>query len=105
MTDVVLIYSTFPSLEDARRIAEDAVESRYAACANIFPGVQSIYEYNNEFSNTTENMVIFKTTKAKQDAAIAHIKHLHPFDEPALLAVPITGGDPAYLNWIARQTA
>lgn len=86
-------------------MAEDVVERRLAACANIFPGVESVYEYNNEFANTSENVVIFKTTKTKQEQAISHIKEFHPYEEPALMVVPVTGGDTAYLNWITRQTA
>jgi periplasmic divalent cation tolerance protein len=105
MTGVVLIYCTFPTADEARALAEDAVERRLAACANIFAGVTSIYEYNGAFANSTEHVVVFKTTTDKQARAMEHIKAAHSYAEPALMVVPVTDGDPAYLRWIKQQTA
>ncbi|ODS03548.1 hypothetical protein AUC71_09010, partial [Methyloceanibacter marginalis] len=42
----ILIYTTFPSLEDAKRVGEALVAARLAACVNAFPGMISIFEWN-----------------------------------------------------------
>ncbi|HET9573961.1 MAG TPA: divalent cation tolerance protein CutA, partial [Methyloceanibacter sp.] len=36
---VVLIYTTFPTLDDAKRVGEALVAARLAACVNMFPGM------------------------------------------------------------------
>jgi periplasmic divalent cation tolerance protein len=33
------------------------------------------------------------------------IRALHPYELPEIVAVPITDGLPAYLDWIAAETA
>ena len=41
----VLVYTTFASLDDAKRVGDALVAARLAACVNIFPGMVSIYEW------------------------------------------------------------
>ena len=39
---VVVVFSTFPSIEKAAEVARTLVEEQLAACANLSPGVRSI---------------------------------------------------------------
>ena len=36
---------------------------------------------------------------------IAEARKLHPYDNPALVVLPVTGGSADFLRWIAEQTA
>lgn len=42
-SDIVFVYVTAPSQDVAEEIATAAVDARLAACANMLPGMQSIY--------------------------------------------------------------
>jgi periplasmic divalent cation tolerance protein len=100
----VLIYSTFPSLEEAERIGAALVEAGLAACVNIFPGMISIYVWESKRERSTEAAMLIKTRGSLADAVIAHVRSLHSYANPALLVVPVTGGAQAFMDWIAGQT-
>mgnify|MGYP002626813234 CR=1 FL=1 len=42
---VSFVYVTVPDENTAKHIAEKVVEARLAACANILPGMKSIYHW------------------------------------------------------------
>ena len=57
----ILIYATFPSLQDAERIGAELVDCRLAACVNIIPGMTSIYIWNDKRQHDSECVGIIKT--------------------------------------------
>ena len=101
----VLIYTTFPSLDDARRIGEALVAARLAACVNMFPGMISIFEWKGVREEASEVAMIVKTRRSLTEAVLAEVKRLHPYELPALLVLPTEGGSAEYCGWIASETA
>ena len=101
----VLIYSTYASPEEAERIGGALVDRGLAACVNIFPGMTAIYVWEGKRHSDTEAAMIIKTRAHLADAVIAEVRKLHPYDNPALVVLPITGGSADFLRWIAEQTA
>jgi len=101
----VLIYSTFPSVEEAERIGGMLVERGLAACVNIFPGMTAIYVWEGKRERGSETAMIIKTRAALASRVIAEAKKLHPYTNPALLVLPVAGGSEDFLRWIAEQTA
>lgn len=101
----VLIYTTFPTLEDAKRVGEALVAARLAACVNAFPGMISIYEWKGAREQDNEVAMIIKTRAGLTDKVMAETKRLHPNEVPALLVLPTEGGSAAYCAWIASETA
>jgi len=102
--DPVLIYTTFPQIEDAKRVGTVLVEARLAACVNIFPGMVSIFEWKGKREEGNEAAMIIKTRRALVDGVLAEVKRLHPYDVPALLVLPTDGGSAEYCLWIGEQT-
>src|SRR6476620_10574003 len=102
--DPVLIYTTFPSIEDAKRVGAVLVEARLAACVNIFPGMVSIFEWKGKREEANEAAMIIKTRAALVERVIAEVKRLHPYEVPALLVLPTEGGSAEYCRWIEEQT-
>ena len=101
----VLIYSTFPSAEEAERIGGALVDRGLAACVNIFPGMTAIYVWEGKRQRESEAAMIIKTRGSLASEAIAEARKLHPYSNPALLVLPITGGSEDFMRWIAEQTA
>jgi periplasmic divalent cation tolerance protein len=99
-----LIYTTFPGLDDAKRVGGALVAARLAACVNMFPGMISIYEWKGAREEASEVAMIVKTRRALTEAVLAEIKRLHPYELPALLVLPTEGGSTEYCGWIANQT-
>ena len=106
MNEAAFLYSTAPDETTARRIASALVEARLAACANLFPGMVSIYRWEGAIETGNEVAVIFKTVPAAAEEACAMIRRLHPYETPCVVALQIdpVGSNPAFLDWIAAET-
>jgi periplasmic divalent cation tolerance protein len=98
--DALLACSTFPEIETARRIAQQLVTENLAACANIFPAVESIYRWQDKIENTQETLVFFKTTAARYATFQERLKSLHPYEVPEIICLRIADGLPEYLRWV-----
>ena len=98
-----LIYSTHPSLEQARSTASLLLDGQLAACCNILPGVESHYRWEGERTHGAEWVMLSKTTAILAEAAMQTIKSAHPFDCPAILQIPVEGGNPAFLAWLENS--
>ena len=100
----VLIYTTFASAEEAERIGGILVEERLAACVNVLAPITSIYVWQGARERAQETPMLIKTQGALADAAVARIRSLHGYENPAILTVPVIGGSADFLAWIAAQT-
>ena len=99
-----LLYITAANADEAERIAEGLVVERLAACANILPGVASIYRWRGKVERASEVVVIAKTRDDLADAAIALVKRMHSYEVPGVVALPIDAGNSDYLRWLAEET-
>lgn len=102
--ETLLVLTNCPDEETANAIALAVVEARLAACVNILPRVQSIYRWQGKVESTTEIPLFIKSTAAHYAALEKLISRLHPYEVPEIIALPITHGLPAYLNWVAAET-
>jgi periplasmic divalent cation tolerance protein len=97
---VLLALSTFPDAEIARRISNDLVSLRFAACANILPAVESIYRWKEKIESGNETLVFFKVSEQRQSAFQEKLRSLHPYDVPEIIFFPVVRGLPEYLDWV-----
>ncbi|RJG07308.1 divalent-cation tolerance protein CutA [Noviherbaspirillum cavernae] len=104
MQQAILVLTNVPDAAAARTIARELVELRLAACVNILPAVQSIYHWQGEVEEATEVTLLVKTVQSRYAALEAAIKAAHAYDVPEIIAVPIVGGLPRYLDWIVQET-
>ena len=99
----LLVWSTFPDAESARRAARTLVEERLVACANLLPGVESVYRWKGAVEAASEVWVLFKTTREGYPRLEARLKALHPYELPEIIAFRPENGLPAYFQWIAEN--
>jgi len=99
-----MIYITTSSREEALRIGRDVVADRLAACANVLPGITSVYRWQGEVQEDVETALILKTRSDLVERLTARVKELHSYDCPCVVALPITDGNPDFLQWIAEET-
>ena len=100
---ILLALSTFPDGEIARRISNQLVNERFAACANIFPTVESIYRWKEKIESGNETLVFFKVSEGRQSAFQDKLRSLHPYDVPEIIFVPVASGLPEYLQWVGEN--
>lgn len=98
-----LIYITTENKAEAERIGQALVEEYLAACVNIIDGMKSIYRWEGRLIQENETVLIAKTIEAKVPALMQRVKALHSYDCPCIVALPITDGNEAFLNWVAGE--
>src|SRR5215472_16259447 len=100
---MLLGLSTFPDAETARRISNQLVTERFAACANILPAIESIYHWKDKIESGNETLVFFKVSEDRQSAFQDRLRSLHPYEVPEIIFVPVASGLPEYLQWVAEN--
>lgn len=100
--NITVVFSTAPP-EKSDLIARTLIEKRVVACVNVVP-VRSYYRWNDEFCDEPEHLLIAKTTKEKAGEVIAAIRSVHPYEVPEIIALPLIGGYPPYLEWVKKET-
>ena len=98
---LVAVYTTVPTLEEARRIARALVERKLAACAQI-SRVESLYWWNGAVQNEPELRILFKTTDDRYEAVEAAIRELHSYELPAIHAVALEHVYEPYAAWVEQ---
>jgi periplasmic divalent cation tolerance protein len=102
---LVLVYVTAPSVRAAERIGTVAVAEGLAACANVLPGVRSVFRWKGKVERAREAVLILKTRKGRVAALTRRIKALHPYDVPCVVALPILGGNGDFLEWVSAESS
>jgi periplasmic divalent cation tolerance protein len=102
---VVFVYTTWPSVVEAEQAGRALVERKLAACVNILPGMISHYRWQGAIERGEETVMIVKTRAALAERVRVAVKELHSYTVPAIVVLPVEGGDPAYLGWLLQETA
>lgn len=98
--EISLALSTFPDKETARRISNELVTNKLAACANILPAIESIYRWKDKIENANEVLVLFKMSEDRQGAFEERLRALHPYDVPEIVFVKVDSALPEYSRWV-----
>lgn len=103
--ETIIVITNLPDRTQAISLAHKLVEERLAACVNVLNECTSIYRWQEKTESTSEVPVLIKTLAKHYLSVERLIKSMHPYELPEIIAVPIGSGLPAYLNWIADETA
>ena len=95
-----IVLVTCASLGEARSIGREVVKKRLAACANIVPGVESIYRWKGKVERAREILVVVKTTAARLAGLEREVKRMHSYEVPEFIVLPVIAGSREYLRWI-----
>jgi periplasmic divalent cation tolerance protein len=102
--EAVLIFSNFPDEKSAVQLAEALIHQQLAACVNVLSPCASVYRWQGDVESAEEIPVLIKTQRQHYDRVEQLIKIMHPYELPEVIMVPIIGGLPAYLQWLAAET-
>jgi periplasmic divalent cation tolerance protein len=104
MQKIILILTTLPDRVSATTVANHLVETKLAACVNILNPCTSIYHWQGKIESVEETPILIKTTESTYPILEKTLLELHPYELPEIIHVPVTGGLPAYLQWVAAET-
>ena len=100
---VLVIFVTVANRKEAVRIGQEMVQMKLAACANVIPGIQSIYRWKGKIAKAQEVLLILKSTKPRYHALEKAIKTMHAYEVPEIIALPVTEGLEAYVGWVRSE--
>ncbi len=99
----IMVFCTCPSQNIALEIARKIVEDKLAACASIIPGLTSIYTWEGKTETSSEVLLLLKTTEQSYPQLEKTLIHLHPYECPEVIGVPIEHGHKGYLQWLKNS--
>lgn len=102
--ELSFVYITASNMAEAEKIGSILVEKRLAACVNIFEKMTSIYRWEGKVHKEEETVIIAKTRTGLIDELTAKVRELHSYTVPCIVSLPVSGGNPDFLNWIENET-
>jgi periplasmic divalent cation tolerance protein len=103
MDSIYLIITTVAKQEDARKLANLALEKNMAACAQIQAQCTSAYRWQGQIEMATEYPVHFKTNESSKQALMSLLKQNHPYDVPEIICIKVDEVDSDYADWLNAQ--
>lgn len=100
MLDTLVVLTSFANEADAERVMRALLEERLVACANLLPGVRSLYHWEGRIADEREVMVLMKVRKQDWVVLMSRLHDLHPYETPECLALRVTAGAPRYMAWL-----
>ena len=99
----VVIFITTGTNKEAHRIANMLLNQRKVACVNILPKISSLFWWQDKLDSAQESLLIVKTRVSLLSEIVSMVREVHSYDVPEVIALPIIGGNPDYLEWIGKE--
>ena len=96
----IIVFMTAANPEEARRLAELLIEKRLAACVQILPEIQSIYQWKGEIQRESEFLLLAKTTGERFVELERAVRAVHSYETPEIVALSVTASSEPYLKWL-----
>ncbi len=89
---IVFVYTTCPSLDQARSMGLSAINEKLAACVDYW-SIGSIYPWNGVIQDVEQYMLMLTTERNVSEKLVKYIGGLHPYSTPMIARM-----DTAYIN-------
>ncbi len=99
-----LVYITASNHNQAIQLAESLLKKSLVACVNIIDNVTSLYQWQGQFCQEKESILIAKTTDHRLAELQEFVQEHHPYENPCLVSCSIQGL-PDFLNWVKDETS
>lgn len=80
-----LIWHPIPDRDVAASVSKSLLDEDHITCANIVPGIVSLFVWKGARDEGVEAAALIKTNSSLLDDAITRLAALHPYGEPAML--------------------
>ena len=77
------------------------LSERLIACGNIVNPVTSLFHWGGKIDKAEECLVVMKSRMDLFSQVAEHVRRLHSYEVPEVLAVPLVDASKAYLDWMS----
>ena len=102
---VRVVLTTIDDHAGAERLARALLDEHLIACANLVPGITSIYRWRGEIQTGGETLLLLKTRDRMLSRLVGRLAELHPYELPEVVCLPRADTSVAYGEWVATETA
>ncbi len=106
MKDLILVYTTWGSTDQAKKAARELLNKRVCACVNIYPQMEPMFWWppkENKIDESKEVVMIIKTLEEKYEELEKEIYRIHTYDTPCIIAIPTYKVNKDYYEWIKGE--
>ncbi len=104
MSKISVVFITVDKKTNAKKIISELLKNRLAACVNLVENIESTYRWKGKIEKSGEFLLIIKTAKSKVKKLINHVKKIHPYTVPEIIAFDINKGNKDYIDWVIKET-
>ena len=99
LKDIVFIYTTCSSFDEARSIGLSAVDKKLAISADFW-AIKSIYPWKNVIQDIDQVMLVLVTEKWLGEKLIHNIEAEHSYSVPVIIMSNSLIANPSYSFWV-----
>lgn len=102
-TSYILVLVTASSKQELGRIAQNLLEKKLIACANIIGPIESHFHWGGKIDHSGEFLALMKSRLDLFEAVSSEVKALHSYEVPEVVALPLVAGSASYFEWLASS--
>lgn len=106
MSTALLVMITCADKGQAERIGELLLKKKLAACVQIVDAVDSIFLWppgKNRLDYAKETILLVKTLDAKWEVLEKEVIRAHSYENPEIIAIPLSHVTRKYLAWLSTE--
>ena len=97
---MLIVFTTCSASNEAGKLAKKAVDGKLAACVQILPSIESVYEWKGEIITEAECLLLFKTDAETYPRLEEFIKLEHSYEVPEIFAIESAEVSKEYSSWL-----
>lgn len=98
----ILIYVTYPNIEEANKTISYLLEKKLIACANSF-SIKAASHWTGKIVECDEIVSILKTKKGNWEKVESEVKKMHSYKVPCIIKLDVEANK-EYESWIESET-
>jgi periplasmic divalent cation tolerance protein len=98
----IIIYVTYPNMEEANKAIAHLLQKKLIACANSFP-IKATSCWTGKIAECDEIISILKTKKENWEKVRDEIKKIHPYKVPCITKIDVEA-NADYESWVKSET-
>ena len=102
MSQLKILFSSFPSEEDAKNFAKELVSQKLAECVKVV-GCSSFYIWDGQTISDHEGLMIAKILESKLKMVEEFFSKNHPYRIPEFIVVDCDYVRESYLSWAISE--
>ena len=102
-SDYCVISTTTDSKENADAITQLLLDKKLIACVQSTT-IQSAYHWQGKIIKSEVILLQMKSKRSLFEKVQREIEHLHTYDVPEIIMVPMADANLRYLQWLEEET-